>query len=131
MFVNRHPPGFAPIESANGKFFFISGSGTDPSNTGLWRVPVEGGDSSQVLASLASFNSYDAKEDGVYFIPRPDPAAGNTIRFLSFATGNVKTVAELVRDPCLGLTVSPDRRWALYAVDHQTGSDLMLVESFR
>jgi hypothetical protein len=70
-------------------------------------------------------------DDGIYFIPRPDPTKGYSIRFLELATGKIKTIAELGKQPCGGLTVSPDRRWALYTQQDQAVSDLMLVENFR
>jgi hypothetical protein len=133
VIVRKNVPGFAPIESADGKFIFVSGRGTDASNLGLWRVPVEGGESEQVLDSVVSFESYHVWDDGIYFIPRPDPATGYSIRFLDFAKGRTKTIAHLGKQFCAGLSVSPDRRWALYnqADKAGRGSDLMLVENFK
>jgi hypothetical protein len=70
-------------------------------------------------------------EDGIYFMPRPDPKAGYSIQFLDSSAGTIERIASIEKPVSPGLTVSPDRRWILYAqVDH-AGSDLMLVENFR
>jgi hypothetical protein len=119
-------PGWAPVESPNGKFMYAIGGNAEGYT--LVRAPVEGGEVKQVLDSLKG--GYTIVDNGIYFIPRPDPAKGYSIRFLEFATGKIKTIAELGKQPCGGPTVSPDRRWALYDQQDQTGSDLMLVENF-
>jgi serine/threonine protein kinase/dipeptidyl aminopeptidase/acylaminoacyl peptidase len=126
VLVLRHAPGFAPVESADGKAIFV----TDP-NMGLWRVPIEGGESRQVLESLANFDAYEVTDDGIYFIPGPGPTKRYSIRFLKLATGEIRTIAELGKLACGDLAISPDRRWALYSQTDQSGSDLMLVENFR
>jgi Tol biopolymer transport system component len=126
VLVVRNAPGFAPVESADGKAIFVTDT-----NMGLWRVPFEGGESRQVLESLANFNAYEVADDGIYFIPSPDPTKGYSIRFLKLATGEIRTIAELGKLACRDLAISPDRRWALYTQTDQSGSDLMLVENFR
>jgi hypothetical protein len=129
--VKSNPPGEEPIESPDGKFIYLTGKGTGASNFGLWGVPFEEGEPKQVLDSLAFHIAYAVANDGIYFIPRPDPVRGYAIRFLELATGRIKTIAELGKQFSWGLTVSPDRRWALYTQPDQAGSDLMLVENFR
>ncbi len=126
VLLTRNAPGYAPVESADGKFIFV----TAP-NLGLWRFPVEGGESRQVLESLAGDHAYEVTDDGIYFIPGSDPTKGYSLRFLELATGKIKTVAELGKLTCVNLAISPDRRWALYTEVDQSGSDLMLVENFR
>jgi Tol biopolymer transport system component len=118
-----------PVESLDGKFIYLFGNGTDATNRGLWRVPVEGGESKQILDSLGFFDPYAVVDDGIYFIPRPGPARGYSIRFLELATGKIKTIAELGKLPSWSLSVSPVRRWVLYHQTDQSGSDLMLVEN--
>ena len=130
MPVISNSPGFAPVESPDGKFIYLTGSGTDASNNGLWRVPVEGGEPKQILDSIIWFQGYELVDDGIYFIPRPDPSIGYSIRFLELATGKMKTIAELGKRFGNELCISPDRRWALYTPSDQA-SDLMLVENFR
>ncbi len=126
LLVNRNAPGYAPVESADGRFIFV----TAP-NLGLWRFPVEGGESRQVLESLAWSDSYEVTDDGIYFIPGSDPTKGYSLRFLELATGKIKPTAELGKMACKDLAISADRRWALYTQADLSGSDLMLVENFR
>ena len=74
-------------------------------NSSLWRVPVEGGEESQVIESLKG--GYEVVEDGIYFISVLTPGAGASIQFLRFATGAVEHVFSLERWPPMGLSVSP------------------------
>jgi hypothetical protein len=50
---------------------------------------------------------------------------------LNTTTGTIQRIASIEKPVGVGLTVSPDRRWILYAQADQAGSDLMLVENFR
>jgi hypothetical protein len=54
-----------------------------------------------------------------------------SIQFYHFASGKTQLIAKLEKPVHVGLTVSPDRRWLLYAQHDEVGSDLMLVENFR
>jgi Tol biopolymer transport system component len=132
VLVNSNLSGWDPTESEDGRFFYFIGEGTDLYNLGLWRIPIEGGDSKQLLNSINSWGpAYVIEDDGIYFIPNPDPAGNYSIQFLDLSTGKIKTLAGLGKQSCGNLSVSPDRRWALYAQQDQAGSDLMLVENFR
>jgi hypothetical protein len=91
---------------------------------------VEGGEESQVLESLSLWVNYAMVDEGIYFIPKPDPGGDLFIQFLNFATGRVKPIAA-IKGHSDGLSVSPDRRWILYTQGAHAGSDLMLVENFR
>ncbi len=114
------------MESPDGSlFYFVSGW----PNRSLWRVPVEGGEESQVLESL--FGSiYDVVEDGVYFVP-PSKGADYSLHFLRFATGAVEPIHDIERQPVGTMSVSPDGRSILYAQWEKLESDIMLVENFR
>jgi len=132
VIVNKDTPGFAPVESPDGKFVYFNRNGADASSWILLRAPVEGGESRQVIGSIMiGPSTYALEDDGIYFIPSPDPAEGYSIRFLHLGTGKIQTLAGLGKQPCFGFTVSPDHRWALYTQLDQLGSDLMLVENFR
>ncbi len=126
MLVIRNAPGYAAVESRDGKFIFVTAG-----NLGVWRVAVEGGEPRRVLDSIASFDPYAEMEGGINFITGSDPTKGHSLRFLELATGKIKTIAELGRPACANLSLSPDGRWALYTQADQSGSDLMLVENFR
>jgi hypothetical protein len=96
----------------------------------IWRIPSQGGEEVKVLGPILARN-YDVGKDGIYFIPEPDSSKSSAVRFLSFATGEIKSIAS-IENPWLNyLTVSPDGRWILCPKLDLEGSDLMLVENFR
>jgi hypothetical protein len=64
-------------------------------------------------------------------IPEPGADRKSSIQFLSFTTGNVKTVVPMSGEPAEGLSASPDGRSLLFTQFDEVGSDLMLVENFR
>ena len=117
------------FESSDRKFIYYA---KGRYGTGLWKIPTEGGDETQVLDSLVGLQDFVVVEAGIYFIPTPAAgAASSSINFLSFASGKIRPVATTGRPAMYGLTVSPDGRWILYAqLDHDV-SELMLVENFR
>jgi len=97
---------------------------------GLWKMPVTGGEESQVLPSVV-MRAFSLVNDGIYFIPERGADGKHSIQFLSFATGKVKTVAPISRPLLEGLCVSPDGRSLLFSQVDEAVSDLMLVENFR
>jgi Tol biopolymer transport system component len=121
--------GFAPLESQDGKFLYYVKSLID---TSLWRMPREGGEGSKVLDGVNDYLNLAIVQGGVVFVPTRDTAS---LQFLSFATNNVRLLANFERRLALsyggGLSVSPDGRWILCTHFEQAGSELMLVENFR
>jgi hypothetical protein len=72
---------------------------------------------------------------GVCFFDFSGPT-GLALKFYNFATGKVTLLREFSKDTSVdnsstALTVSPDGRWILYTQNDQSGSNLMLVESYR
>jgi Tol biopolymer transport system component len=120
--------GFGPIESPDGIFVFYHQKELD-GNISLWKVPVEGGEERQVLEVPIVWFSFAITDEGIYFAPKAESAAGASIQFFSFATRSVKQIAT-IDNVGYGLSVSPDRRWIIYSQLDQAGSDLMLVENF-
>jgi Tol biopolymer transport system component len=98
--------------------------------SGLWKMPLSGGEESQVLPSV-SWRAFSLVNEGIYFIPAPGADRKSSIQFLSFVTGEMKTVAPLSISSDEGLSVSPDGRSILFTQIDEAGSDLMLVENFR
>ncbi|MBP6822742.1 MAG: hypothetical protein KA368_14425, partial [Acidobacteria bacterium] len=77
--------------------------------------------------------SWGILPQGIYFIARED-APHQTIRFFSFATRHITTLATVEKAPLdgqPGLALSPDGHWLLYAQRDQIINDLMLMENFR
>jgi hypothetical protein len=98
--------------------------------TGLWKVPVEGGEETQVLESVCCLN-FAVVAQGIYFIPEPSSGDNSSVKFMSFKTGKATTIAKLSGLSAYGSSVSPDGRWFLYSQYEQKGADLMLVDNFR
>ena len=61
---------------------------------GLWKMPLSGGEESQVLPSVVAWDAFSLVKEGIYFIPGP-PNTKSSIQFLSFVTGKVKTVSPM------------------------------------
>ncbi len=123
--------GFRTYESPDGKFIYYSKLDA----SGLWRIPVEGGEESLILDQLQKgyWHAWAVVDEGIYFInPAPKPPA--TIEFFSFATRRITRIASLEKESYKWgshLAISPDRRWILYTKLDQSGSDIMLVENFQ
>ena len=103
----------------------LSGSGLH-----VWKVPSQGGNEDEVLGPILA-RDYDVAKDGIYFIPKSKSGKSQSIRFFSFATGKIETVASIDNAWGQYISVSPDGRWILYTKLDLEGSDLMLVENFR
>ena len=114
------------IESPDGKFVYYL-KRIDKYESSLWRLPVEGGEETQVLGSIV-YDNFAVLSEGIYFTPNSPPFA---VRFLSFATGKDVTVAPMPREPGWGFSVSSDGRWLLYCRLDAVRADLMLAENFR
>ena len=116
--------GYVPFESSEGKFVYYERGAS------LRKVPVQGGEETQVLESV-TFQNFAVVNEGIYFIPGPDREGRYSIQFLDFATGKSWPILRLSGAAERGLAVAPDGRTLLYTQIDQTGSDLMLVENFR
>jgi Tol biopolymer transport system component len=114
------------MESRDGRYLYYLKADSGNRNS-LWKMPLGGGDEAQVLESVLN-NNYAVVDRGIYFIPDSKPFA---VRFLSFDTGKVVTIARIAREPAFGFSVSPDGRSLLYSEFEAVRSDLMLVENFR
>jgi Tol biopolymer transport system component len=119
--------GFAPRESPDGKFLYYTKGLFD---TSLWRVPVEGGQTSKVLDGLSRYENLAIEDSGVYFVPSRSATRSSSIQFLSFGTGKTLPVATFENPIAGGIAVSPDGHSILYSDLERSGSELMLVENF-
>jgi eukaryotic-like serine/threonine-protein kinase len=118
--------GWVAFESHDGKSLYFNKSG----NSGLWVLPLRGGEEKQLLKS-AWFANFAVVDDGIYYMPAPEPNSNSSVRFLSFATGRDKEIAPIISAPHQGLAVSPDRKTILYATNVRSGSSIMVVDNFR
>jgi hypothetical protein len=115
------------LESPDGKALYYIKSNRAGS---LWKIPVEGGEETQVLASVAR-RSFAVVDGGIYFISEPSSSSGYLIQYYSLPSGRIDPVATIGKRWPSGFTVSPDRQWFVYSQADPLGSDLMLVENFR
>jgi Tol biopolymer transport system component/DNA-binding winged helix-turn-helix (wHTH) protein len=131
MQVTRHG-GFEGFESTEGKILYYAKGRSVP---GIWQIPVTGGEESLTLDhdQAGFWRLWTVVEKGIYFATASTPSRP-VIEFFDFATRKVTRVVAIEKrlnpsDP--GLSVSPDRLWLLFTQLDQSGSDIMLVESFR
>jgi Tol biopolymer transport system component len=119
--------GNAAMESPDGHtLYFTRADGAD----GIWKMPVEGGAETQILKQPIYRYNFTVTDQGIYFTPARARDGSSSIQFLDFRTNSLKEITRIDRIVDLGMSVSPDRRFLLFAqVDYQ-GSDLMLVEGF-
>jgi Tol biopolymer transport system component len=124
--------GHVSFESPDGAFLYFSTSaaaGDRIGLSGLWRVPVNGGEETPVLPSV-TFLNFALSREGIYFIPRADVEGHYAIQFFSFASRKSWEVLPLGDTLSTGLSVSPDSRSLLYTQSDAPKSDLMLVDNF-
>ena len=118
--------GYVAFESADGKTLYYA---KDLYDTSLWRRPIGGGEEIEVLKSLIGC-AFAPTSQGIYF-GEHYPADDRSIRFLSFKTGKITTIATIKHGISFGLSVSPDQKYILYTRLDRTRSNLMLVDNFR
>ena len=124
--------GSAPQFSPDGKWlYFTRRDGLD----GLWRMPTDGGTAQKVAASVVRYN-YAVTTDGVYYIAPTGTSAGpanaNTaLYYVDLASGGVRQILAIDKPVDLGVAISPDHRYLLFAQVDYAGQDLMLVENFK
>ena len=120
--------GWAPEESADGKYLFY----TKSKQNGIWRVAVPGTEERQVASNVAAAGTaYAVGKHGIYFVALPSGGVRQHLAFLNFATGQVKSLADVPRAVGMGLTIASDEQILLYSQMDHVNSDLMLVEDFR
>jgi eukaryotic-like serine/threonine-protein kinase len=120
-----HNGGWAAFESHDGHSLYFNKS----DNSGLWVLPLRGGEEKHLLKSAWLVN-FVVVDDGIYYMPAPAPDDSTSIRFLSFATGKDKEIAP-INLAYQGLAVSPDRKTILYGTPVRYGSNTMVVDNFR
>ena len=119
--------GYRPFESADRTVVYYYAL----DNTGIWSVPVDGGQSVKVVGAAHDYSSgFAVMPEGLYYAAPPHSGRERFIRFYSFSTRTSMPVA-LARQPFgFGMTVSPDSKYVLFDQQYDAGSDLMMVESF-
>jgi Tol biopolymer transport system component len=119
--------GVVAFESPDGRFVYYTKS--EEGTEGIWRMPVEGGEETQILDRVIAWRCFGVTDLGICFLTRSN--AEFSIQFFSFATAKTQTITKVERPTLGSLTISPDAKSILYAQADQLGGDLMLVENFR
>jgi Tol biopolymer transport system component/serine/threonine protein kinase len=129
--VTRDGGGYAK-ESWNGSYLYYAKA------DGIWRVPVGGGEETEVFSGPVGYRDWAPAADGLY-ISTHTRGQGRWREYaiqhldLDLDSGKVK---ELFRQKSLtifgsGLEISPDEEWVLFRKRPLVTSELMLVENFR
>lgn len=120
--ITRHG-GYLAFESFDRQWLFYSHADGD---SPLYRVPVDGGDETQVLPRINEFG-FCLTPKGILF---SGGERSQGIEFLNFATGKTQPFFQPERQITVGMSLSPDGRHVLFPQRESSGSDLMLVENF-
>jgi Tol biopolymer transport system component/DNA-binding winged helix-turn-helix (wHTH) protein len=126
--VTKHG-GTTATESVDGRYLYFSKY--DDSPTAIWRMPTGGGDERLVVDDLSYSLNFVVGDKGLYFIAVGDTPAKTSIDFYEFATGKRTTLLTLGKEHWWGMALSPDQQSLLYAVIDSSGSNLMVVDTFR
>jgi Tol biopolymer transport system component len=123
--------GFAAFESPDGSRLYYAKYDA----SGIWTVPVNGGEEQAVhdLPPTGYWGGWSVGRRGLYFV-NPEAKPRPAIELLDLVTRRVTRIAEMERQPVQwtsGFSVARDERAILYSQREQSGSDIMLVESFR
>jgi Tol biopolymer transport system component len=120
--------GYAAFESPDGRYIYYTKWVPAPQPQSLFRMPVEGGEETQIHAQVFDWASYAVTSKGIYFTPD-----AKEIQRLDLATGKVSTltVLEKAMTGAGALCVSPDDTYLVWQQLDRTALDLMVVENFR
>jgi len=119
----------AAAETADGRWVYYSKRAMFGS---LWRVPAAGGDETLIVDERIGYWNWDIWNDRLVYL-REEAGREPRIEMLDLQTRRTAAVASLgpTSRPGVGLSVSPDGRWALYSQTDQIISDIFMVENFR
>jgi Tol biopolymer transport system component/DNA-binding winged helix-turn-helix (wHTH) protein len=122
--------GFVSFEAPGGHLVYYTKSLDYEPSSGLWAVPVKGGEERKILEFVYQ-RAFFVAENGIYYVPTPGRDGGTTINFRDVSTGRAREIAHL-KVRCSGsLTVSPDRKSILLSVVARSGANIIVVENFR
>jgi len=124
--LTRHG-GISAVESIDGRYLYYSKF----EEGGVWRMPVQGRDETQVLdIGGDGWPNWALSSEGIYFL-KFSKLSHPTIQFLSFATGKTHPLWTLEREPGWGIGVSRNGKSIVFTQDDFAESNLMMVENFR
>jgi Tol biopolymer transport system component len=129
VLLSKDVDGFTSQESFDGKTVYFS---THTDNSTLKKAPLPGQHSTDAevdgLPRLSDSRNWTLSPGGIYFVPAEAPGS---VRYLDFASKQIRPVFEVDKHLGTGLSVSSDGRWMLYSQDRSITGDIMLVDHFR
>ena len=118
-----------PQESFDGKTVYFA---SHVVNSTLKQVALPGQPRTESvvdgLPRLSNYSLWTLSPGGVYFVPAEAP---RSVRYLDFATRQIRSIFEVDKDFARHLSLSPDGRWILYSQIDDASGDIMLVDHFR
>ena len=121
--------GFVGMTSADSRWLYFAKN----DRAGIWRVPVEGGEETEVMnqPALGNWASWTLSGNSIYYLRESDKATA--IEVLHLETGRTQRIHSLERAPAAysGLTVTPDGKSLVYTDLTEAGSHITLVQNFR
>jgi Tol biopolymer transport system component/DNA-binding winged helix-turn-helix (wHTH) protein len=125
--LSRDADGFNPQESLDGKTVYFAGH-EEKSTLKKVALPPLPSTETEVdgLPRLSDASLWALAPEGIYLVAAETP---RSVSYVEFATKRMRTIFEADRDLSVGLSISPDGRWILYAQGDPSG-DIMLVEHF-
>jgi eukaryotic-like serine/threonine-protein kinase len=130
--VTRGGSGYA-LESEDGRELYYS----KPSPSGIWRVPLSGGNESEVVKGPVEPTDWALTRRGIYYgtWTVADQASFHlrefNVQYLEFSSGRVTSLFRRGGANNWFLNVSPDEKWILFGEAPKQQSELMLMEHFR
>ena len=119
--------GFAPFESADGRFVYYAKTPADPD---IWKVPSFGGHESPVSPKihLQQWRDWALVDKGILFVPKRS-TPNSILKFFDFAAGRISSVATIGK-PGEWISASADGKFVLYHQFDELESGIMLLENF-
>lgn len=122
--------GYAGFESTDGKILYYTMLDQKNSSYSLMAKPLDGSPERKIL-DYVSMNDFEVFEDGIYYIARRREEKQFSLKFYDFSTGASRLLTQFEGPRQAGLSLSPDRKTALFTKSATSGTDLMLIENFR
>jgi hypothetical protein len=106
-----------------------------PKSDGVWRVPVGGGEETEVFSGPVGYRDWAPARGGLYFSTRTEKQGRwreSAVLYLDLDSGKVTEVFRREGGLGSGLAVSPDEEWILLdKAPLLPTSELLLMENFR
>lgn len=113
-------------ESDDGHFLYFS----KLEQSGIWKMPLNGGEEERVLDQPEGFNwfNWTLAPTGIYFVS-PADAEKSKIEFFDFTTRQ-RVLIDVVEKPAIGLALAPDGKSLLYSRTESEDYEIMLARNF-